>query len=152
MSHRGMFGIRDPRERTTTFGFGEGRVPNKRVAHLPCTYCGRRAGTMDHCVPKSAGGHVTVPACFMCNNLKGSMMPWEWWEWLAGPDGQAYLMGLPFTAPPASLRNPANTPPTAQRRTRRGCPDCGAKLPSHFTRCTSQWAKQNAALGVPSVG
>lgn len=42
----------------------------------PCVYCGGHAGTIDHVVPKSAGGtgqiHNIAPACRNCNSSKGA--------------------------------------------------------------------------------
>jgi 5-methylcytosine-specific restriction endonuclease McrA len=63
------------------------RIPYK--AHVPfskkavlardghrCAYCGRKAGTIDHVVPKALGGQDlftnTVAACARCNGKKGS--------------------------------------------------------------------------------
>lgn len=57
-----------------------------------CTYCDRRlikngcgdlppksrGQTRDHVVPASAGGTLTVKACFACNQVKGDMHPSEW--------------------------------------------------------------------------
>lgn len=34
--------------------------------------------TRDHVYPKCDGGTWTVPSCFACNQLKGSMHPTEW--------------------------------------------------------------------------
>ena len=55
-----------------------------------CHYCGKHVGckalTMDHLVPLARGGRSTkqnlVPSCKTCNNLKKSMMPIEWQEYL----------------------------------------------------------------------
>lgn len=55
-----------------------------------CHYCGGRVSfkelTMDHLVPLAMGGRSTkdnlVPSCKNCNNLKKSMMPIEWQEYL----------------------------------------------------------------------
>jgi 5-methylcytosine-specific restriction endonuclease McrA len=42
--------------------------------------------TMDHLVPLSRGGRSTkenlVPSCKTCNNLKKTMLPLEWEEYL----------------------------------------------------------------------
>lgn len=58
--------------------------PSHLVVHAPlrlayphgvCVYCGRRAGTRDHLMPRNWTGDarrrftVTVPACGMCNSL-----------------------------------------------------------------------------------
>ena len=47
-----------------------------------CGYCGQKADTVDHIVPKSRGGqHAdwvnTVACCFTCNNKKASKTPQE---------------------------------------------------------------------------
>ena len=46
-----------------------------------CAYCGRRADTIDHLVPRSRGGTWTwlntVAACGSCNERKGSKTPAE---------------------------------------------------------------------------
>jgi 5-methylcytosine-specific restriction protein A len=57
-----------------------------------CHYCGRHVPykkiTMDHLVPLARGGRSTkqnlVPSCKACNNLKKSMLPLEWLEYLEG--------------------------------------------------------------------
>lgn len=55
-----------------------------------CYYCEKKVLfkeiTMDHLVPLSRGGRSTkdnlVPCCKKCNNLKKSMLPLEWEEYL----------------------------------------------------------------------
>ncbi|BHH84048.1 HNH endonuclease [Desulforhopalus sp. 52FAK] len=55
-----------------------------------CHYCQKKVAykniTMDHLVPLARGGRSTkdnlVPSCKKCNNLKKSMMPLEWEEYL----------------------------------------------------------------------
>jgi 5-methylcytosine-specific restriction endonuclease McrA len=55
-----------------------------------CHYCGQKVAfrdiTMDHLVPLARGGRSTkdnlVPCCKECNNLKKSMLPLEWEEYL----------------------------------------------------------------------
>lgn len=55
-----------------------------------CHYCQEKVAykniTMDHLVPLARGGRSTkdnlVPSCKKCNNLKKSMMPLEWEEYL----------------------------------------------------------------------
>jgi len=41
-----------------------------------CAYCGAKAATVDHILPRCQGGETTwlntVAACFKCNNKKGS--------------------------------------------------------------------------------
>lgn len=58
-----------------------------------CYYCGKNMVfqdiTMDHLVPLARGGRSTkdnlVPCCKACNNLKKSMLPLEWEEYLDKP-------------------------------------------------------------------
>ena len=55
-----------------------------------CHYCTSKVAykniTMDHLVPLARGGRSTkdnlVPCCKKCNNLKKSMLPLEWEEYL----------------------------------------------------------------------
>jgi 5-methylcytosine-specific restriction endonuclease McrA len=51
-----------------------------RDGHI-CTYCGARADTVDHVLPRSRGGGDTwfnlVAACQPCNGLKGDRTPQE---------------------------------------------------------------------------
>ena len=55
-----------------------------------CHYCGEKISfkdiTMDHLVPLARGGRSTkdnlVPCCKDCNNLKKSMLPLEWEDYL----------------------------------------------------------------------
>lgn len=46
-----------------------------------CAYCGGRAETVDHIVPRSRGGELTwenaVAACLRCNHRKGNRTPAE---------------------------------------------------------------------------
>jgi hypothetical protein len=64
-----------------------------------CAYCGDHADTLDHVVPRSAGGLTVagnlVPACQRCNGLKQSA---TWREWFAAqswycPDRAARIDG-----------------------------------------------------------
>ncbi len=63
----------------------------RKTAPGICHYCGKKFPfkqlTMDHLVPLARGGRSTrdnlVPACKNCNNLKKSMLPLEWEEYLA---------------------------------------------------------------------
>ena len=52
----------------------------RRDRHI-CVYCGGRADTIDHVLPRSRGGGDTwfnlVAACQPCNNLKGDRTPAE---------------------------------------------------------------------------
>lgn len=47
-----------------------------------CAYCASPADTLDHVIPRSAGGLTVaenlVPACRSCNGLKSST-PWREW-------------------------------------------------------------------------
>ena len=62
----------------------------RKTAPGICHYCGGkfpyRQLTMDHLVPLARGGRSSknnlVPACKNCNNLKKSMLPLEWEEYL----------------------------------------------------------------------
>lgn len=55
-----------------------------------CHYCGGKFRfqdlTMDHLVPLARGGRSTkenlVPSCKTCNNLKKTMLPIEWQDYL----------------------------------------------------------------------
>ncbi|PHR30528.1 MAG: HNH endonuclease [Desulfotalea sp.] len=55
-----------------------------------CHYCKKKIAykniTMDHLLPLARGGRSNkdnlVPCCKKCNNLKKSMMPLEWQEFL----------------------------------------------------------------------
>lgn len=62
------------------------RVPLTRAAlmrrdNYKCAYCGRKAETIDHVVPRSRGGRTTwenvVTACGECNLRKGNKLPRE---------------------------------------------------------------------------
>ena len=60
------------------------RVTHRRILerdnHL-CAYCGQKADTVDHIMPKSRGGGNTwdnlIAACFPCNNYKDNRTPLE---------------------------------------------------------------------------
>lgn len=61
-----------------------GKVPYTRAALMRrdryrCAYCGRRADTVDHVVPRCQGGTTTwqntVAACGPCNEAKGGRTP-----------------------------------------------------------------------------
>jgi len=47
-----------------------------------CVFCSQPATTLDHLIPRSAGGATShgnlVPACLRCNQLKSSL---DWREW-----------------------------------------------------------------------
>jgi len=62
----------------------------RKTAPGLCHYCGKHVPfkdiTMDHLVPLARGGRSTkdnlVPSCKECNNLKRTMLPLEWEEYL----------------------------------------------------------------------
>jgi 5-methylcytosine-specific restriction endonuclease McrA len=63
---------------------GEARPSRERVLcrdRNTCVYCGRRADTVDHVLPKCRGGGDTwfnlVAACQSCNGAKGDRTPHE---------------------------------------------------------------------------
>ncbi len=51
---------------------------------MQCVYCGDRAQTLDHIVPRSRGGsddpQNLVPACQRCNGAKSALSLEEWAE------------------------------------------------------------------------
>ncbi len=61
-----------------------------KLARGLCHYCGRQFSpkelTMDHIVPLARGGTSSkgnmVPCCKECNNLKKTMLPIEWEEYM----------------------------------------------------------------------
>lgn len=139
--------------------FFSGHVNSRH--HGTCHWCGAEGPlTFDHVVPKSRARAlrlvgiwlppITVEACPRCNNMKADLWPWEWWAWLASADGQRWLTGTDVLVrkPNGGLISswPHRSAPS------RGCHDCGGKLPKHFTRCTTEWAKQNAARDIATVG
>lgn len=50
-----------------------------------CVYCGAKAQTADHLIPRSRGGHDgyknLAPACYACNQEKGNMTYNEYVTW-----------------------------------------------------------------------
>lgn len=55
----------------------------KRYGHkMVCVFCGARAETADHLLPKSRGGPTTLenmrPCCLLCNQAKANLTPVEW--------------------------------------------------------------------------
>ena len=62
----------------------------QKTASGLCYYCEKNIAfrdiTMDHLVPLARGGRSTkdnlVPCCKECNNLKKSMLPLEWEDYL----------------------------------------------------------------------
>ncbi|MDH4321365.1 MAG: HNH endonuclease [Desulfobulbaceae bacterium] len=62
----------------------------QKIAQRRCHYCGRETEmeelTMDHIVPLARGGRSAknnlVPACKECNNLKKTLLPMEWQEYM----------------------------------------------------------------------
>jgi len=67
-----------------------------RISRGRCHYCQRQVAakelTMDHLVPLARGGRSTkgnlVPACKECNNLKKTLLPMEWEEYMARCEGR----------------------------------------------------------------
>lgn len=59
------------------------------IVHAFCCYCRRTlsradsglstAATRDHVMPESQGGEAWVPCCVTCNELKGDILPDDWW-------------------------------------------------------------------------
>lgn len=81
------------------------RVPLNRRAVLTrdrhkCAYCGHRASTIDHVIPRSRGGkhrwENVVAACSRCNSTKDNKtpeeagMPLTWQPWV--PSGIAWVI------------------------------------------------------------
>jgi 5-methylcytosine-specific restriction endonuclease McrA len=58
----------------------------RALRFLPCYYCGREGGTVDHPQPLSKGGARgrtnCVPCCSWCNQKKGDKTEVEFREWL----------------------------------------------------------------------
>lgn len=83
---------------------GNIRVTHRRILerdnHL-CAYCGEKATTVDHIIPKSRGGGNTwdnlIAACFPCNNFKDNRTPLE-----AGMD--LMFMPTPLSSPQENLQ------------------------------------------------
>lgn len=65
-----------------TAGENYRRETEAAVAGLHCVYCGDRAQTFDHVVPRAAGGPDTyenlVPVCRTCNGSKAARSLDEW--------------------------------------------------------------------------
>ena len=67
-----------------------------KIAQRCCYYCGNETPmdelTMDHIVPLARGGRSTknnlVASCKECNNLKKTMLPMEWQEYMDRLDQQ----------------------------------------------------------------
>lgn len=64
-------------------------MEKKRRRVKRCHWCereltkrGGQMATRDHVRPRSKGGRYTVPCCLACNNLKGDMMPSEWFDYM----------------------------------------------------------------------
>ena len=55
------------------------------IKHDPCVYCGEKAETRDHIIPRSIGGVAdygnSAPACKSCNSRKGDMSLLEFLLW-----------------------------------------------------------------------
>ena len=54
-------------------------MPNQKQYRPRCHYCGHKATTKDHIVPRARGGKDArwnlVDACFPCNNAKADAWP-----------------------------------------------------------------------------
>lgn len=57
---------------------------NPPMFPVKCVYCGARAESMDHVIPRSRGGkndrNNLLPACTKCNSSKNDKTPAEWGE------------------------------------------------------------------------
>lgn len=55
----------------------------REMRKLPCHYCGKSGGTIDHILPRSKGGKPIpencVPACEPCNGFRGNR-DYEWFK------------------------------------------------------------------------
>jgi HNH endonuclease len=115
-----------------------------------CSYCGFEGRmTLDHVVPRVRGGTLKVLACGRCNQKKADLMPEAWYAWLDSEPGREWLrdrhlQGGPLGGHP---NNGVRGLPVPRARGHRSgyCDECGGKLPNHFTRCASLWARQNDA-------
>lgn len=60
-------------------GLGKGTKAILRRDRHRCAYCGRKAGTADHIIPRCQGGETKwtnlVAACLRCNQAKGGRTP-----------------------------------------------------------------------------
>ena len=102
------------------------RSPNRRAVFVrdrgSCQYCGGRAETMDHVVPRSRGGrHIwenVVAACRRCNSTKRDRLPSETGmslrrrpsppsrlEWVAVAAGTVPEAWMPYLDTRSSLRS-----------------------------------------------
>ncbi len=78
------------RERAKARDLRKSRWWQQKTASGLCYYCQQKVAfqdlTMDHLVPLARGGRSTkenlVPSCKNCNNLKKTMLPIEWQEYL----------------------------------------------------------------------
>lgn len=60
------------------------RAARKAYRRTPCVYCGGKFQSLDHLVPASKGGPLTlanlVPACHKCNGRKANLSLREFFE------------------------------------------------------------------------
>ena len=78
------------RERAKARELRKSRWWQQKTALGLCHYCRQKVAfqelTMDHLVPLARGGRSTkenlVPSCKSCNNLKKTLLPIEWLEYL----------------------------------------------------------------------
>jgi len=84
------------RERSKARELRRTRWWQQKIAQRTCYYCGKQTPaeelTMDHIVPLARGGRSTknnlASACKECNNLKKTMLPMEWQEYMDRLDRQ----------------------------------------------------------------
>ena len=102
MSDDGLFGYGDVdestirRERSKARELRRTRWWKNKIAQRLCYYCGKETVkeelTMDHVVPLARGGRSVknnlVSSCKECNNLKKSLLPMEWQEYMDRLDQQ----------------------------------------------------------------
>jgi len=104
-----------------------------------CHYCrsimagrgttGSLAATRDHVVPRSRGaGRGTVWCCRQCNQMKGDMMPDEWYRAMAS---------MPSFGPPLPLPEPPPPPP---------------RRPSTLAKWIAEGRMPNAAIVLARLG
>jgi len=78
------------RERAIARELRKSRWWQQKTAPGLCYYCRQKVAfhelTMDHLVPLARGGRSTkenlVPSCKSCNNLKKTLLPIEWLDYL----------------------------------------------------------------------
>lgn len=81
----------------------------KRYGHkMICVFCGARAETADHLVPKSRGGPTTLenmrPCCLLCNQAKANLTPVEWLDDLCPDEYRSIKASPEFPPNPFMIR------------------------------------------------